>query len=112
MTPELILAISAFFTAMVTAIITLIQSNKTAKKDEVALLRDEVKRLQERVGNLEKEKAEWMEKYDKLHNENVKLREEKSDLLQILRNNGIELEIDIDGRIYQKELPKDEKPQG
>lgn len=110
MTPELILAISAFVTAFFTAIISVIQSGKTAKKDEVQLLRDEVTRLQKRIEDLEQEKGEWMNKYDNMHKENVKLREQKSDLIQILRVNAINVEEDdITGRITEKIRKKNEK---
>ena len=90
MTPEIILALSALMTAIVTGVISIITSRKSARKDEVQLLREEVARLQKRISDLEKEKEDWQTKYDQLHEEVILLRDENSELRAILKSNHIE----------------------
>lgn len=84
MEPDNILALSAFVTAVVGAIISIISSRKSAKRDEVQLLREEVTRLQGRIAGLEIEKDKWQQKYDTIHGELILLREENSSLKQSL----------------------------
>ena len=56
MTPEKIGAITAFVVALVSVLVTIFNLKKSAQKDEVMLLREEVTRLHQQLENLEQER--------------------------------------------------------
>ncbi len=111
--PETILAVSAFLTSLGTLITLVVSSAKTAKKDAMTLIQEEVARLQRRIVTLEDEKEKWNEKYEKereewnskyeladtnwrkkyddLYAEITRLRNENAMLKRILTKNGIDL---------------------
>jgi len=84
MSPELILAISALITAILTWVSSYVVSKRQTKKDEVTLLREEVERLHARVKELE-------QAYDKAANKNTKLLEYISKLRATLVSEGLEV---------------------
>jgi len=66
MKPELLIAISGLVTALLTGALAFYNASHAAKKDMIALLQQEITRLQGRVTTLEKEKAEKTTQYDEL----------------------------------------------
>lgn len=66
-TAELVLSVSGFITAVLAAIGALYSSRRSARKDEVTLLREEVARLQRRVSELSASEAAWRTGYAKLY---------------------------------------------
>lgn len=87
--PETILAVSGFIAGVLAAIGTFIASRKTAKRDEVVLLREEVTRLQEDKRRLDEEIVEWRAKFSLLFNEVFCLRNENVWLKTVLNQSGI-----------------------
>ena len=90
-TPELVVALSAFVAALVAGLGTFLTSRQGARKDEVILLREEVARLQSRVQELEGKVRQSDMEREKLQNEIHKLRLENSWLRSVLMKSGIEV---------------------
>ena len=84
MSPELILAISALITAILTWVSSYANSKRQIKKDEVALLREEIERLHSRIKELE-------QSYNKAADRNTRLLEYISRLRATLVSEGLEV---------------------
>ena len=103
LTPELVIAVSGFVTALFVAWGQHRAGQLAARKDEVELLRGEVTRLQSRVSALEDKNVKLNEENDGLREENRLLKEEVLMLRELLRRNGVPLPI-------SKLFPTQEKP--
>lgn len=91
LTPELVIAVSGFVTALFVAWGQQRASRLAARKDEVELLRGEVTRLQDRVSALEDKNIKLNDENDGLREENRLLKEEVLMLRELLRRNSIPL---------------------
>jgi hypothetical protein len=89
MTPELVIAISALITGLLSAGGAYINHRRGARKDEVVMLREEVERLQKRVTELERDNDGWRTRYDELYNDLLTSRRENAWLRVVLERNGI-----------------------
>ena len=92
LTPELLLGLAGFFTGTLAAIGAFLGSRAAAKKDEVALLREEVTRLHARVAECENkmdmqevEIRDLRTENNKLTLENMQLKERVSQLEELQR---------------------------
>jgi len=64
---SMLLAIGAIITGVLAFISSRSTEKRSAKRDEVQLLREEVGRLQERVDELMSDNDDWRKRYDKLY---------------------------------------------
>jgi gas vesicle protein len=97
MSPETLLALGGLITGVLGAVGALIVSRRSAKKDEVTLLREEIVRLQDQrtKDNIEIEK--WRKRYNSLFNYVLQLR-------TILADNGIDIPLlEEDGGIEEED---------
>lgn len=90
-TPELVVALTAFMTALIAGLGTFWALRQSVRKDEVTLLREEVARLQIRVQELEAKLKQSDEERGKLQVEIQELRLENSWLRSVLLKSGIEI---------------------
>jgi hypothetical protein len=93
LSPELILAISGLLTGVIAAISAFIVSRKKDKKDQVALLRDEVDRLEKRKEEIIDDCDNWRKQYNKLFFEGLECKDRVLLLEALLEKNSIELPI-------------------
>jgi len=70
----LIIAIGGVVTGVLAFISSRSVERRSARRDEIVLLREEVERLQKRVDELTTNNDEWREKYDSLYNYVLMLR--------------------------------------
>jgi len=94
---ETLLAIGGLITGVLGAVGAIFVSRRSAKKDEVTLLREEIGRLQAQGVKQAEENEKWRKRYNSLFNYVLKLR-------VILANNGIEIPyLDEDGGIEESD---------
>lgn len=91
LTPELVIAVSALITGVLTWWGQQRANRLAARKDEMELLRGEVTRLQDRVTALEDKNIKLNDENDGLREENRLLKEEVLMLRELLRRNSIPL---------------------
>jgi uncharacterized protein YlxW (UPF0749 family) len=94
---SLVLAIGGIITAVLAYLSSRSVDRRSARRDEVQLLREEIERLQKRVDNLTADNEEWRKKYERLYKYVLALR-------KIMSDNDINIpDLDIFG---DDELPK------
>lgn len=94
MDADILIAVGGVLTAaagVVAAFVTLFNARKSARKDELALLRDEVGRLADRQAKSDARIDELMAENTKLHREVSVLRAYNYTLVAILRMHNIEV---------------------
>jgi outer membrane murein-binding lipoprotein Lpp len=101
MNSEIIIALSAFITAILAAAGTFYANKKAARKDDVAMLRDQVSSLYAQIETLEQDRVQSRKEFEALLDENYALRSEVSQLsiqiqkLQSELQDGIALRLEI-----------------
>lgn len=105
LTPETILALGALVTAVATALGTFVAARKSARKDEVTMLRDEVARLQERIDHQTVENMS-------LHKEVIYLQKKNAWLLIVLGQHNITVPEMPDGFLCEDTLIEPVQPKG
>jgi hypothetical protein len=94
---ETLLALGGLITGVLGAVGAIVVSKRSARKDEVTLLREEIGRLQEQGIKQMLENEKWRKRYNSLFNYVLKLR-------VILANNGIEIPyLDEEGGIEESD---------
>lgn len=92
-TAAIILAIGSLLTAIVTAAIALYNTRRTARKDELGLLRGEVERLAKRLEASDKRIEELEQENRTLHRQVATLGAENAALRAVLQTHGIEVPV-------------------
>ena len=91
MTSETILALATLISVSIGVLSTIYASRRSARKDDVQFLREEIVRLQKRVAELEAKDRRNDEERRHLQSEIAELRMENTWLRSVLLKNGIEI---------------------